>query len=331
MQRIRRSGRALAMLTAGAFLALGAPPSGALAQASVAIANFGPHGSLQQVIDGFKQALADNGYVEGEGVVYDYSDGNFDPSLIPQILSSLEAGDPDLMFTITTPVSQAAVTLVRDQDIPIVFAPVTDPVNAGLVPSWEQGSDRFVGASNMQSTAAVLDFAATLLGRDIDSFGVLFNPGDANDVVGRDLAQAEADARDIELVAVSVESPNDIQQRVTALGDVDFIYAIPSSMLQPALPAVASAADRAGIPIISSSPQGVEQHVALAAMSVPWDQVGYEAGVRAARILDGAAPSDLDNYRPTPEDHAPAISLRRMEHFGLEVPDALADCGCLIE
>ena len=58
--------------------------NGAMAQTKkVAIANFGPHGSLEQVIAGFKSALADKGFTEGRNVAYDYSHCNFDPSLLP--------------------------------------------------------------------------------------------------------------------------------------------------------------------------------------------------------------------------------------------------------
>jgi len=74
----------------------------------IAIANFGPHGSFEQVIAGFKAALAEKGYVEGQGVAYDYSDCQFDPALIPQVLSRLEARKPDLMLTVTTPMTQGA-------------------------------------------------------------------------------------------------------------------------------------------------------------------------------------------------------------------------------
>ena len=72
------------------------------------------------------------------------------------------------MLTVTTPMTQAAVKLVRDQSLPIVFAPVTDPVAAGLVPDWQHGSARFVGASNMQSTETVIDFAGKLLGKPLN-------------------------------------------------------------------------------------------------------------------------------------------------------------------
>src|SRR5262245_55682725 len=72
----------------------------AMAQSKkVAIANFGPHGSLEQVIAGFKSALADKGFEDGKTVAYDYSHCNFDPALIPQVLTKLEAGKPDVMLT----------------------------------------------------------------------------------------------------------------------------------------------------------------------------------------------------------------------------------------
>jgi putative ABC transport system substrate-binding protein len=296
----------------------------------VAIASFGPHGSLTQVIDGFKLALAEKNYIDGKNVAYDYSDCNFDPALVPQVLAKLEAVKPNLMLTVTTPMSQAAVKLVRDPSIPIVFAPVTDPVAAGLVPDWNHGSDRFVGASNMQSMEAVFGFATKLLG-PVRSFGMLYNPGDANDVTGKTIAEAAAKQAGIEFRAVSVDSVNDIQQRTTALSGVNFIYAIPSSLLMPALPAIAASADRMGVPVISSSPQGAQEHVVLAAMSVSWTKVGYNAGLLAAKVLDGAKPSDLPNYKPVAADHTPVISGRRLKQAGKTLPASLADCNCVVD
>jgi putative tryptophan/tyrosine transport system substrate-binding protein len=322
--------RRVVLAVALAILAVGAAKSSAEEMKKVAIASFGPHGSLKQVIEGFKQALADKGFVEGKNISYDYSDCNFDPSLIPQVLSKLEASKPNLMLTVTTPMTQAAVKLVRDQALPIVFAPVTDPVAAGLVPDWQHGSARFVGASNMQSTETVIDFARKLLG-DVKSFGMLYNPGDANDVTGKNLAEAAAKAKNVAFRAVSVDAVSDIGARTNALQGVDFIYAIPSSLLMPALPAIASSAERMGIPVISSSPQGVQEGVVLAAMSVSWSKVGYQAGLLAAQILNGAKPTELASYKPTPADHTPVISAKRLKASGKTLPPALSDCNCVID
>ena len=320
----------LSLFSAAALAALA---TGANAQEKklVSIASFGPHGSLTQVVEGFKAAMKDKGFEDGKNVTYDYSDCNFDPSLMPQVLTKLEAIKPNLMLTVTTPMTQASVKIVRDPALPIVFAPVTDPVAAGLVPDWDHGSARYVGASNMQSTETVIDFAGKLLGKPIKSFGMLYNPGDANDVTGKNLAEAAAKAKGVEFKAVSVDSVNDIAARTAALNGVDFIYAIPSSMLMPALAAIASNADRMSIPIISSSPQGVQENVVLAAMSVSWTKVGYSAGLLGAQILQGKKPSELPNYKPTAADHSPAISGKRLKAMGKTLPAELADCKCVID
>lgn len=316
-----------------ALASLGAASMPALAQDDdklIAIANFGPHVTLDQAIEGFKKALADKGFVEGENVEYEYAHGNFDPSLVPQILRSLEARDPDLMLTITTPITQAAMNLVEDKSIPIVFTVVTDPVAAGVVPSWDKGSDRFVGASNMQSLEAVLDFAGNLLG-EIGSMGMLYNPGDVADTTQLAQAREVAAAAGIEFKAEGVESVNDIQQRTMALNGVDFIYVPSSSLLQPALPAAASAAERMGVPIINASHPAVREHVVLASVSISWEQVGYNSGLLAAEILNGAKPSELSNSRPAINEHIPLISAKRLEAAGMTLPDALASCDCVVE
>ena len=317
------------ILAAGLALILSSLPVAAQTK-KVAIANFGPHGSLEQVIAGFKNALAEKGFVEGKNLTYDYSHCNFDGALIPQVYSKLEAGKPDLMLTVTTPMTQAAVKLVRDPNIPIIFAPVTDPVAAGLVPDWQHGSARFVGASNMQDMQTVIGFVQQLLG-PMKSFGLLYNPGDANDVTGKQISEAAAKAMGLEIKSVSVESVNDIQQRTMALNGVGFIFVPSSSLLQPALPAIAASADRMNIPVFSASPQGVMDHTVLGAMSVSWTKVGYNAGLLAAQVLNGAKTADLPNYKPSVADHAPVISAKRLKAMGKALPASLADCKCLVE
>lgn len=49
----------------------------------VAIASFGPHPVLTDIINGFKDGMKVSGFVAPTSVVYDYSDANFDPALLP--------------------------------------------------------------------------------------------------------------------------------------------------------------------------------------------------------------------------------------------------------
>ena len=215
---------------------------------------------------------------------------------------------------------------IRDLALPIVFAPVA----AGLVPDWQHGSARFVGASKMQPMDAVLALSRKLLG-DVKSFGLLYNPGDANDVANKAIAEAAAKAAGIELKAVGVNTVSDIPQRLTALQGTDFVYAIPSSLLMPALPAIVANTDRLKIPVMTASPQGAEEHLALATVTVSWTKVGHEAGLIAARVLAGDKPADLANYKPSAADLSIVISAKRLKQSGRQLPAALADCNCLVE
>ena len=302
---------------------------GSAADNKVAIASLGPHPVLDMVIEGFKSGLESGGLKEGDGVEYVYKDANFDQSLVAQMLTALEASNPDLFLTVTTPITQASRRVVRNKSLPIVFAPVTDPVDAGLVESWDRGSARFVGASNLQDMDTVIENARLILG-EVSSMGILFNPGDANDRVNVTYAEAAAEKAGIELKAVSVETTNDIPSRVEALAGVDFIYLIPSSMLQPALPAVAASAKRNEIPVINSGPPGVKEGHVLAAVSVSWRDVGVQAGRLAAQILNGAEPSDLAIFKPRPEDHKVFLSAKRFGDLDLPIPAAFENCNCVM-
>ena len=116
------------LVLAGA-LALGA--ANALAEPiRIGIANFGEHPQLAASIAGFKKAMAENGFVEGKDVVYSESHTNFDASLVPQMIAKLQAEQPKLIYTITTPVSQIAKKALAGSGIPVVFSAVTDPVAA---------------------------------------------------------------------------------------------------------------------------------------------------------------------------------------------------------
>ena len=93
----------------------------------IGIANFGPHSSLQEAIDGFKEEINNIGY---HNVEFEILDTNFDASLINQMLSKLKASSPKAIITLTTPVAQIAQNMINQT--PLIFSCITDPVSAGI-------------------------------------------------------------------------------------------------------------------------------------------------------------------------------------------------------
>ena len=136
-------------------------------------------------------------------------------------------------------------------------------------------------------------------------------------------SQGEAQPRGDGGLVRRTEDVHDRQRRAGRRGLRHRVDAPPRVGLEPA--------DRIGVPIINASHPPVRDHVVLASMSISWDRVGYNAGVRVAAILDGAKPADLSNHRPGLDDHAALISSRRMAQKGMTLPEALADCDCVVD
>lgn len=332
----RPPARRMLALAAAAAVALAtlvaAPTASAQAAAGgksprIAIALFGPHLSLQQVIDGFKQELA----AQGIQATYDEGNVNFDRSLVPQFLNRLAASNPDLMLTITTPLTQSARQILANRSFPIVFAPVTDPVAAKLVPSWDKGDTLMSGASNLPDLGATCDFIRTLV-PGAKRLGILYNPGDDSDVTFVERLEQTAPKHGLALVKVGVDNANDIPVRLQSLqGRADALFIPASSLLQPAGATIAAVANRIRMPVFNSNTAQIRDHQMLAAYSVDWKKVGINAGAVAAEILKGKPPAEVPVRLPRPEDHEIVISGQRMKALGLTLPASLQNCNCVVE
>ena len=265
----------LALAGASAF----AQPAPQGQPVKITIANFGPHPQLRLLADNFKKAIE----AEGINAQFDEDHVNFDRSGA-QLLDELASHDPDIMLTITTPLTQTAKQVLANRKFPIVFAPFMDRVRSKVLASWDHGDPLMVGASNMPDLDATCEFVKTLIPQ-AKRLGILYNPGDDSDNAFADALEQIAPRHGLTLVRVGVDNANDIPQRVQSMdGKVDADLVPASSLLQPASAAIASAANRIKLPVFNSDPGKVRNHEMLAAYSVDWPQIGTNAGKLAAAI-----------------------------------------------
>ena len=93
----------------------------------------------------FRSRLREVGYVEGKNLVIDarFARGVIDR--LPGLAAELAALKPDVIVTVSTPATRAAMRATSS--IPIVFAGVADPVAAGLVASLARPGGNATGSS----------------------------------------------------------------------------------------------------------------------------------------------------------------------------------------
>lgn len=73
------------------------------------------------IIDGFKEGMAELGYVEGENIVYDIQRTDFDMDAYKSILQQFVEDDVDLILPFPTEATMEAKTATEGTGIPVVF------------------------------------------------------------------------------------------------------------------------------------------------------------------------------------------------------------------
>lgn len=303
----------------------------ALAQAkNIAITSLGEHPALQEVIDGMKVSMTQRGYRDGKEVSYTFTHVNWDRNLIPQMLTKVAASKPDVIVTITTPVTQTAVRAIGDKGIPIVFSAVQDPVVAGVIPAWDKPSTIMTGASNLVDMDGTVRFIRTML-PNAKRLGLPYNPGDDADNALRERLVVAAPKYGLQLVLVGVDNVNDLPQRIqTFAGKVDAVYVIPSNLFQPATSQIAAITNRLGIPTFNGLPAPIVKHEMLATYSVDWPRIGANTAEIIERVLKGAKVSEITPSVPTPADHKVLISGPQLTQYKLSLPESLKNCNCVL-
>ena len=154
----------------------------------IGICNFVDDASLNQIIASIRQRLTEAEAERGISFEILEDNCNLDGSVMQQIISNFIASDVDLMVAIATPVAMTMQGMTEDNQLPVVFAAVSDPLGAGLVDSLEAPGHNITGTSDYLDTQAVLNliFAAN---PDAKNIALLYNP--AEDASTAPIAQAK--------------------------------------------------------------------------------------------------------------------------------------------
>jgi putative ABC transport system substrate-binding protein len=292
----------------------------------------GSAGPSANIVAAFRNGLSEAGYVEGKNVAIEYrfADGHAD---------RLSALATDLVrrrvAVIATPGGTATVLAAKaaTKDIPIVFEIGSDPVEDGLVASFNRPGGNVTGvtAINGELHGKRLGLLCELVPR-IARIGVLIDPNSA--------FASENSIADVQKAAVAIGR----QIEVLLAGTIRDVEAAFASLVQKRIDAL----------LIAGSPvfMGLRAELAMLAArhSVPtmyWDRPLAEAGglisygangadqfrlvgLYVGRILKGERPADMPVVQPAKFELV--INIKAAKSLGLEIsPKLLALADEVIE
>jgi putative tryptophan/tyrosine transport system substrate-binding protein len=282
----------------------------------------GPAGARQETLGAFRRALQDAGYIEGQTLLvqYRWADDQYDR--LPMLAADLVSSRVDIIAATGGPLTALAAKNATSS-IPIVFTAVSDPLQFGLIASYNRPAGNITGSGGL-----VAELDAKRLGLMLEllpgarKLGVLINPNRPGvDSQLDDLTKAAhtAGRQVIVLRAGNERELDDLSVRFSADPiDALVIAADPffnsrrehlvAVLMRGAVPAVHPWREFAlGGGLMSYGPSITEAY--------------YQAGAYAARILRGEKPADLPIVRPTKFELV--INLKTARVLGLTVPPTL--------
>jgi putative ABC transport system substrate-binding protein len=279
---------------------------------TIGVVNLAP--ALDATLEGFKEGMTELGYVEGENITYIYEGATDSIDKLGPVAQGLVATDVDLILSITTPATQAAQQATADNDIPVVFVPVTDPVGAGIVDSLRSPGGNITGITFGIQEVRRLEWLIQVV-PTIEQIYVPYNPEDRSAVLALETVSEAATALGVELITHKVRNLEEIAAAIDNIPEeADAIFLLPDSLVGGR----ATEFVELELPTSAANPEDLKIHGVLTSYGIDQVSAGKQAARLADQILQGTKPADLPVETA---EFFSAVNLKTAEAIGLDISD----------
>ena len=243
---------------------------------------------------------------------------NGDPTLLPSIMQNMISSNVDIIVPIATGTAQAAAAATSS--IPIVFSAVSNPVEAGLVTSFEETTGNITGVSNSIAIEDIFKLAAELT-PEANVFGFVYNSSEINSSTGINRAKAYCDENGIKYKEATITGTADLQQAVTSLaGSVDAFFTPNDNTVASAMATYLQVASEANLPIYVGADSMVKDG-GLATVGIDYIVLGKQTAQMIARLIRGE--TIADNHVEQIAEYAKMININTANELGLTISEEL--------
>ncbi|WP_458458975.1 ABC transporter substrate-binding protein [Pseudobutyrivibrio sp.] len=262
----------------------------------VGIVQYVDDASLNQIVANLEGQLDELGKEKGCTFEYEdyYYNGQADATTINQIVTELINDEVDVLVPIATPTAMICQSATEDNQIPVVFAAVSDPESAGLVASNDAPGANVTGTSDALNTQAVFDLIFEQ-DRDISKVGLLYDKSQDASTGPIKEAKAILDAAGVEYVEKTGTSNDEVILAADALvaAGVDAVFTPTDNTIMKCELAIYEKFIDAGIPHYCGA-DSFALNGAYLGYGVNYATLGKETANMVAQVLvDGKNPAEL--------------------------------------
>jgi putative tryptophan/tyrosine transport system substrate-binding protein len=276
----------------------------------------------KHLVAAFRRGLSEYGYIEGQTAIVEYRWALGQYERLPALAEDL-VRRPVAVLVAAGGEPAALAAKAASSIIPTVFAVGGDPVQLGLVASYNRPGGNLTGISGMTSSLEPkrLGLLHELVPK-AETIGVLLNPSfqPATQQMIDVQEAARVIGRRVQLVRASDESEIDAVFESLAQSHIAALLVAADPFYDTRRDKIVALAAHYALPTMY---QIREYAVAggLISYGIDFSEVYRQSGAYAGRILKGERPADLPVVQPTKFELV--INLKTAKSLGLTIPETL--------
>ena len=240
---------------------------------------------------GFQDGLSLQGFRQDINLTYLHNEIISDKSRLKDIVAKVVSAGPDLIFAAPTPSARAVKEATRGTGIPVIFAPVNDPVSAGVVTQISRPEANLTGvrlaASDGKRLATLLSIVPT-----IQRILVPYNPTDRSALSSLEQIASTAKDRGLTILKRDFRKNDDIYRPGFLPIKFDAIFLPRDAEAMSRLPLWLNLSHEKGVPVSSVRTEQVKEG-ALSGYGFIGYEIGKQAAAMAVKVLNGVPIAEI--------------------------------------
>lgn len=246
---------------------------------TIAIVQQVEHSSLDEICQAVQDEL--DALAEKNDITIEYKvfNGQGDTTTLNQIGTQVMADGYDAIIPIATLAAQCMVNAADGTDVPVIYAAISDPAEAGL-----EGIANVTGTSDALNAEFILDMMLAE-NPQVKTVGLLYSNSEPNSATPIAQAKAYLDEKGIAYVEKTGNTNDEILSATASLvGQVDAVFTPTDNVVMTAAAAVAEQLTAAGIPFYAGADSFVRDG-AFATCGVNYTELGAYTADMALEVL----------------------------------------------
>lgn len=250
----------------------------------------GANGAFVDMKDGIIEEMKANGF---ENATFDYKDAQGDPAALTTIISAMDDGSYDAIFTIGTACTQTLVNLASET--PCFFCAVSAPVQAQVITDMSTPDKNATGTSNAIPVSDIIEMGYKIT-PDVTKWGFVYSTSQVNAVDTVNSAQEYLDGKGIAYDSATVETSADVKSATETLiaNGCDVIFVPNDAIVQDGVAALAQVCEEEKIPTYCSSATTVNSGC-LATLAIDDKGIGAKTADKCIEYMNGTAITEIES------------------------------------